>query len=178
VATYLVESYSVDTERSVLRYNESDGTGIYEELQADADLNNLKTASGVDVGTDRRRVPNVNVSIINSSAIEGGTRAPAERGADSENLAWGPNTGDRTARRVRPGSFAFPIRAQVQDSLLADGEGVVTMDRAQAYTLEGTIAAIVVVLAVFYGLQAVDTGPWSGDSDREPDQLGTQAADF
>ncbi|SFR94443.1 hypothetical protein SAMN05216559_1526 [Halomicrobium zhouii] len=52
------------------------------------------------------------------------------------------------------------------------------MDRAQAYTLEGTIAAIVVVLAVFYGLQAVDTGPWSGDSDREPDQLGTQAADF
>jgi len=90
VATYLVESYSVDTERSVLRYNESDGTGIYEELQADADLNNLKTASGVDVGTDRRRVPNVNVSIINSSAIEGGTRAPAERGADSENLAWGP----------------------------------------------------------------------------------------
>ena len=52
------------------------------------------------------------------------------------------------------------------------------MDRAQAYTLEGTIAAIVVVLAVFYGLQAVDTGPWAGGADRQPERLGTQAEDF
>lgn len=52
------------------------------------------------------------------------------------------------------------------------------MDRAQAYTLEGTIAAIVIVMAVFYGLQAVDTGPWSGSPDREADRLGTQAQDF
>lgn len=52
------------------------------------------------------------------------------------------------------------------------------MDRGQAYTLEGTIAAIVVVMAVFYGLQAVDTGPWAGSPDRESDRLGTQAADF
>ncbi|MCU4799002.1 hypothetical protein OB920_01250 [Halobacteria archaeon HArc-gm2] len=88
VATYLVEHYSVDAERNVLRYNESDG--IYEELEADTDLRNLKAASGIDVGTDRRRTPNVNVTIVNSSAIEDGTRAPAERGVDSDHLAWGP----------------------------------------------------------------------------------------
>lgn len=52
------------------------------------------------------------------------------------------------------------------------------MDRAQAYTLEGTIAAIVVVMAALYGLQAVDTGPWAGGADREPDRFGTQASDF
>ncbi|MFB6073525.1 MAG: hypothetical protein ABEJ89_00775 [Haloarculaceae archaeon] len=36
------------------------------------------------------------------------------------------------------------------------------MARGQAYTLEGVIGAIVIVLAVGYGVQAIDTGPWSG----------------
>lgn len=108
VSTYLIETYSSETGRNVLRYNESDG--IYNELAADlaADgtLDELESASGIDVGTDRRRTPSLNVSIVNSSAIEDGKPLPAERGQDSNRLAWGPSYGGQdgaasTTRIVR-----------------------------------------------------------------------------
>lgn len=51
-------------------------------------------------------------------------------------------------------------------------------DRGQAYTLQGFIAAVIVASAVLYGLQAVDTAPWTGGSDEETTGLvRTQAAD-
>lgn len=87
VSTYIVENFSTDSDRNVLRYNESDG--LYDVLEADSDLTDLKADSGIDVGTDRRRTPSVNVSIINSSAIQDGTRVPAERGQDPDHLSWG-----------------------------------------------------------------------------------------
>jgi hypothetical protein len=52
------------------------------------------------------------------------------------------------------------------------------MERGQAYTLEGTIGAIVLVTAVLLGLQAVDTGPWTATPDRVPEKLETQADDL
>ncbi|WP_372479078.1 hypothetical protein ACAH01_10050 [Halomicrobium sp. HM KBTZ05] len=51
------------------------------------------------------------------------------------------------------------------------------MDRGQAYTLEGTIGAIVVVTAVLIGLQAVDTGQLQSSEDRVSEQLATQSED-
>lgn len=51
-------------------------------------------------------------------------------------------------------------------------------DRAQAYTLEGLIAAILVASAVLYGLQAVDVAPYTEDrSDRDLDAFRTQVGD-
>lgn len=50
-------------------------------------------------------------------------------------------------------------------------------DRAQAHTLEGVLGAILIVSAVTLGLQAVDTGPFTGGVDRQPDLLETQAED-
>ena len=51
------------------------------------------------------------------------------------------------------------------------------MDRGQAYTLEGTIGAIVVVTAALIGLQAVDTGQL-GPQDRTAEQLSAQSDDL
>lgn len=50
--------------------------------------------------------------------------------------------------------------------------------RAQAYTLEGIIAAILITAAVVLGFQAVDVAPWtSGPDDSSIDSLQTQTAD-
>jgi hypothetical protein len=51
------------------------------------------------------------------------------------------------------------------------------MDRGQAYTLEGTIGAIVVVTAALLGLQAVDTGD-VGSQDRVSERLSVQSDDL
>lgn len=50
-------------------------------------------------------------------------------------------------------------------------------DRAQAYTLEGVFAAIVVLSAMLYGLQVIDIGPWTSDSAAQTAQIRSQAAD-
>lgn len=52
------------------------------------------------------------------------------------------------------------------------------MDRAQAYTLEGIIAAIVIASALVVGLQAVDPAPWTEPDPVDPDDLRTQAQDL
>jgi hypothetical protein len=50
--------------------------------------------------------------------------------------------------------------------------------RGQAYTLEGLIAATIIVTAVWYGLQAADTSPWTaGTSDRLTEIHRSQAND-
>jgi hypothetical protein len=51
------------------------------------------------------------------------------------------------------------------------------MARGQAYTLEGTIGAIVVVTAALIGLQAVDTGQF-GPQERTSERLTTQSDDL
>ena len=50
--------------------------------------------------------------------------------------------------------------------------------RGQAYTLEGIIAAIVVVSALVIGLQAVDPAPWTESDPVDTDELGMQAQDL
>jgi len=50
--------------------------------------------------------------------------------------------------------------------------------RAQAYTIEGIIGAILVASALVLGLQAVDTAPWTDDStDRQTESLRVQVQD-
>ncbi|MDS0223311.1 hypothetical protein NDI54_18370 [Haloarcula sp. S1AR25-5A] len=49
--------------------------------------------------------------------------------------------------------------------------------RGQAYTLEGVLAAIVVVTATVYGLSAVDTGPFQTGTQQRTAELETRASD-
>ncbi|NHN65807.1 hypothetical protein G9463_21475 [Haloarcula sp. JP-Z28] len=49
--------------------------------------------------------------------------------------------------------------------------------RGQAYTLEGVLAAIVVVTATVYGLSAVDTGPFQTGAQQRTAALETRASD-
>ncbi|EMA15718.1 DUF7288 family protein [Haloarcula amylolytica] len=49
--------------------------------------------------------------------------------------------------------------------------------RGQAYTLEGVLAAIVVVTATVYGLSAVDTGPFQTGSQQRTAELESRASD-
>ena len=59
-------------------------------------------AAGVDVSSDRRTDPTVNVSIVNGSTLQAGARTPATDGGDT--LAWGqyrqyePVTSSRVVR--------------------------------------------------------------------------------
>jgi hypothetical protein len=58
------------------------------------------------------------------------------------------------------------------------GKRTRTTDRAQAYTLEGLVSAIILVSAVLYGMQAVDAAAWTGGTaDTEVENLRTQAKD-
>jgi len=50
-------------------------------------------------------------------------------------------------------------------------------DRAQAYTLEGVFAAVIMLSAMLYGLQIVDIGPWTSDAADRTSQLKTRAMD-
>jgi hypothetical protein len=49
--------------------------------------------------------------------------------------------------------------------------------RGQAYTLEGVLAAILVVTATVYGLGAIDTRAWEDETQSETEQLAYQAND-
>jgi hypothetical protein len=86
VATYLVENYSVEDRDNVLRYDSADG--IERSLNADSDtLDELRSRAGLDVATERRVNPSVNVTIVGSEALADGTREPAT-GASGP-LTWG-----------------------------------------------------------------------------------------
>ncbi|WP_324662765.1 DUF7288 family protein [Haloarcula sediminis] len=54
---------------------------------------------------------------------------------------------------------------------------MVNGDRGQAYTLEGVLAAILVVTATVYGLGAIDTRAWEDETRSETRQLKYQASD-
>ncbi|MDS0259181.1 hypothetical protein NDI56_07225 [Haloarcula sp. S1CR25-12] len=51
------------------------------------------------------------------------------------------------------------------------------VDRGQAYTLEGVLAAILVVTATVYGLQAIDTRAWEDTTRGETQELKHRASD-
>lgn len=55
---------------------------------------------------------------------------------------------------------------------------MVSEDRGQAYTLEGVLGAILVVTAVVYGLQAIDTRAWQSQTDQNTQQLQNRAGDL
>jgi len=50
--------------------------------------------------------------------------------------------------------------------------------RGQAYTLEGVLGAILVITAVVYGLQAIDTRAWQTQTDQNTQQLQNRASDL
>jgi hypothetical protein len=50
--------------------------------------------------------------------------------------------------------------------------------RAQAYTLEGVLAAILIVTAMVYGLQAIDTRAWQDSTAQETQVLSNRANDL
>jgi len=54
---------------------------------------------------------------------------------------------------------------------------MVSDDRGQAYTLEGVLAAILVITATVYGLQAIDTRAWEDETRAETQQLQYRASD-
>ena len=87
LATFLVENYSVEGERNVLRFNRTDG--INRSLNRDtAALDGLISDAGLNVATDRQTNPSVNVTIAGSDSLGNGTQRPAI-GANGEPLAWG-----------------------------------------------------------------------------------------
>ncbi|WP_262178448.1 DUF7288 family protein [Haloarcula laminariae] len=51
------------------------------------------------------------------------------------------------------------------------------VSRGQAYTLEGVLAAILVVTATVYGLGAIDTRAWEDETRAETQQLQQRASD-
>lgn len=51
------------------------------------------------------------------------------------------------------------------------------VSRGQAYTLEGVLAAILVVTATVYGLQSIDTRAWEDETDSDVQQLQYRASD-
>lgn len=92
VASYLVENYSVSGDRNTIRYNESGG--INRTLNDTAPLVNLTEHAAVNVSSDRRTDPTLNVSVVNSSTLQSGQLRP-HRGA--VNLSWGTPYDNQTA---------------------------------------------------------------------------------
>ena len=86
LATYVVANYSVGAQDNVLRFDASDG--IERSLNDDSDsLDELRSRAGLDVATERRVNPSVNVTIVGSDALADGTREPAS--GVTGPLAWG-----------------------------------------------------------------------------------------
>jgi len=100
IASYIVENYSVEGQSNVLRYSRP--SGIEELDGGDSELSDLKLRAGVNVSSDRRTDPTVNVSVVNGSTLQAGARTPATDGGDT--LAWGqyrrsePTTSSRVVR--------------------------------------------------------------------------------
>lgn len=51
------------------------------------------------------------------------------------------------------------------------------VSRGQAYTLEGVLAALLIVTATVYGVQAIDTRAWEDETRAETEQLEQRASD-
>ncbi|MDS0282975.1 DUF7287 family protein [Haloarcula onubensis] len=91
IATYLVENYTSEEGRNILRYDEPDDSGIDDRLaddeaSGDTELSALMRNAGVDVSSDRRTNPIVNVSIVDGPTLRDGRRAAA---TDGDALHWG-----------------------------------------------------------------------------------------
>ncbi|WP_058997609.1 hypothetical protein [Haloarcula sp. CBA1127] len=98
-ATYLVENHSVEGTRNLIRYNTSGG--ISESLNKDEAnppgtlvLDGLKSNAGLNTATQRRTNASLNVTVVNASSLEAGTRDPAVDD-HGQRLAWGPDAADR-----------------------------------------------------------------------------------
>lgn len=52
------------------------------------------------------------------------------------------------------------------------------MDRGQAYTLEGVLSAMIIMLSLLYGLQVVDVGALSSSTSDRTESLRSQASDL
>jgi len=82
IASYLVEEYSLAESDNTLRYASGSGS-IDSDLSQDPNdgttnkLKGLIQAAGVDVSSDRRADPIVNVSIVNGETLRDGGRTPA-----------------------------------------------------------------------------------------------------
>ncbi|MDS0259182.1 hypothetical protein NDI56_07230 [Haloarcula sp. S1CR25-12] len=91
IASYVVENYSTEGDRNVLRYDSGPGSidvnlSRAQSAGATKELTSLIEAAGADVQSDRRTDPIVNVSIVNGTTLDSGDRTPA---MDGSRLAWG-----------------------------------------------------------------------------------------
>lgn len=82
IATYVVQNYSVEGQPNNLSY----GTGGSSDLR-NLDVERLKLRAGVNVSSDRRTDPLVNVSIVSNETLQDGGRTPARDGGSP--IAWG-----------------------------------------------------------------------------------------
>lgn len=85
IASYVVENYSAENQPNVLRYD-NPGDGDIDDLPSSGELSDLKLRAGVNVSSDRRADPIVNVSIVSNETLQNGERTPARDGGV---LAWG-----------------------------------------------------------------------------------------
>jgi len=93
VASYLVENYSVGDKRNIIRHNETGG--LNRTLSNDTGLENLTAHAGVNVSSDRRTNPTLNISIVNNSTLQSGGFQPARTGGTT--FAWGAAYENQTA---------------------------------------------------------------------------------
>lgn len=87
VASYIVTNYSTDEGRNILDYDTLNDDLTADE-GADKILDGVINSAGVDVDTDRRTDPILNVSVVNGSTLQDGRRTPATTTAGTQ-LAWG-----------------------------------------------------------------------------------------
>ena len=92
-------------------------------------------------------------------------RAPGRTADARDDLSHSPSSSPSHSPSPLPSTAGGPLRAD---------------DRAQAFTLEGFIASVVVLTAILFALQALVTTPTTGGQvDAEVrDDLGTQARDI
>jgi hypothetical protein len=91
IASFVVENYSDDDERNVLRYGPNN-TDVNTALSQDettngGQLEDLVDAAGTSVDSDRRTNPILNVSLVDGPTLGDGERTPAVDGGTT--LAWG-----------------------------------------------------------------------------------------
>jgi len=80
IASYIVQNYSDDDQRNTLDYTSIDGN-------LSGDLSDLKQRAGVNVASDRRTNPIVNVSIVDGETLRDGQLTPTDD--PGIRLAWG-----------------------------------------------------------------------------------------
>lgn len=86
VAQYLITNLSTETGQQTIRYNTSDDDGINETLTTD--LRHVRERAGLNVSTQRRSNPDLNIIVVNSSSIQNSSVTAAS--LDENNpLEWG-----------------------------------------------------------------------------------------